>query len=217
MRSFIQRHLEPADILGEALFGLIMALGFTAAVRLGQAEADNRALFISILGCNLAWAIVDGVTYVLGAHFERGRLARMARDVLATPPEADATRQINDELASRLGVLASVEQRNQVAQWALENLRRNPPEAPRLQRGDVLAGVAIALLILLATLPVVVPYLVAPDAFLAVRLSNLIALTELFLLGIWWGRVVGQRPLAIAATLTLIGVALVLMAIALGG
>jgi len=34
MRSFIQRHLNPADRLGEILFGRIMALGFTSAVRL---------------------------------------------------------------------------------------------------------------------------------------------------------------------------------------
>ena len=50
MRAFIQRHLDPADRLGEILFGLIMALGFTGAVRLGHEEADNRALFIGIFG-----------------------------------------------------------------------------------------------------------------------------------------------------------------------
>ena len=32
-RAFIRRHLEPTDRLGEILFGLIMALGFTGAVR----------------------------------------------------------------------------------------------------------------------------------------------------------------------------------------
>ena len=60
MRTFIQRYLAPADRLGEILFGLIMALGFTGAVRLGHEKADNRALFVGIFGCNLAWAIVDG-------------------------------------------------------------------------------------------------------------------------------------------------------------
>src|SRR5438445_12851128 len=37
-----------------------MALGFTGAVRLGEEEANNRALFIGILGCNLAWAKICG-------------------------------------------------------------------------------------------------------------------------------------------------------------
>ena len=72
MRTFIERYLDPATRLGEILFGLVMALGFTGAVRLGYEEADNRALFVGIFGCNLAWAIVDGVMYVLTALFERG-------------------------------------------------------------------------------------------------------------------------------------------------
>jgi len=35
IRDLIGRYLDPADRLGEILFGLIMALGFTGAVRLG--------------------------------------------------------------------------------------------------------------------------------------------------------------------------------------
>jgi hypothetical protein len=88
MATFIQRYLEPADRLGEILFGLIMALGFTGAVRLGVEDADNRTLFISILGCNIAWAIVDGVMYVLTALFEQGRKALLVRDVRAAPSES---------------------------------------------------------------------------------------------------------------------------------
>jgi len=116
MRSFIQRNLDPADRLGEILFGLIVALGSTGAVRLGREEADN---------------------YVL--------------------------------------------------------------------------------VILLATFPVIVPYLVVSNPSLAVRLSNLIALTLLFLLGAWWGRVNGGSPMRIASGLTLLGIALVLVTISLGG
>src|SRR5512144_2724238 len=98
MRDFLQRYLDPADRLGEILFGLIMALGFTGAVRLEHEKADNRALFIGIVGCNLAWAIVDGVMYVLTALFERGRKTRLVRDVLAAPSEATARQCIADEL-----------------------------------------------------------------------------------------------------------------------
>ncbi len=72
-------------------------------------------------------------------------------------------------------------------------------------------------MIVLATFPIVAPYLVVSDPNLAVRLSHLIALSLLFLLGAWWGRVVGGRSIRIAAGLTLVGVALVLITIALGG
>jgi hypothetical protein len=60
------------------------------------------------------------------------------------------------------------------------------------------------MIILLATLPVVVPFLTPADPNIAVRISNGVALTELFLLGMWWGRMVGGSPLRVAAGLTLL-------------
>ena len=84
-------------------------------------------------------------------------------------------------------------------------------------RDDVLGGVAVALVIVLATLPIVVPYLVVSDPNLAVRSSNLVALTLLFLLGVRWGQIVGGRAIRIASGLTVLGAALVLITIALGG
>jgi hypothetical protein len=65
MRSFIQRDLDPADRLDEIRFDLIIALGFTAVVRLGTEEPDSRELFVAILGCNLAWGVVDGVMFAM--------------------------------------------------------------------------------------------------------------------------------------------------------
>jgi hypothetical protein len=217
MRAFIRRYLDPADRLGEILFGLIMALGITGAVRLGRAEADNRALFTDIFGCNLAWAVVDGVMYVLGGLFDRGRKARLMRDVLKAPSEAAALERIGNEFDGPLMDLTTPAERAQLSHWVLAVLRRDPPVVPTLHRDDVLGGVAAGLLIVLATFPIVLPYLVVPDPNLAVRISNLIALTLLFLVGAWWGRVVGGHPIRIAAGLTLVGLTLVLLTIALGG
>jgi len=217
MRAFVQRYLDPADRLGEVLFGLIMALGLTGAVRLGHEAADNRALFVGIFGCNLAWAIVDGAMYVLTGIFERGRKARLFREVLRAPSEEAALQRIGAELDGPLLELTTAEERSQLHRWILAVLRRAHPEAPPLHRDDLLGGVAVALVIVLATFPIVVPYLVVSNPNLAVRLSNLIALTMLFLLGAWWGRVVGGRSLPIASGLTLLGMTLVLVTIALGG
>jgi hypothetical protein len=217
LTAFIRRHLGPADRLGEVLFGLIMALGFTGAVRLGHAEADNRSLFVGIFGCNLAWAIVDGVMYVLGELFERGRRARVIRDVRAAPTDAEALDRVARELDWPLPALTSPEERRQIHQWVLDAARRQRPAPPRLRAEDLLGGAAVALLIVLATLPVVVPFLLVPDPNYAVRVSNLTALGLLFLLGSWWGRAVGTSPWRVGLGLTVVGVILVLITIALGG
>jgi len=217
MRAFIHRHLDPADRLGEVLFGLIMALGFTGAVRLGREEADNMALFIGIFGCNLAWAIVDGVMFVLTELFERGRQARATRDVLAAPNEEVALKRIDEELGGPLLALTSPQERQQVLRRVLELLRGNKPEQPSVRGKDLMGGVAVALIIILATLPVVIPFLILRNPYVAVRVSNLVALTQRVLLGAGWGRMVGGSPLRIAGGLTLVGVVLVLITIVLGG
>jgi VIT1/CCC1 family predicted Fe2+/Mn2+ transporter len=217
MSDFIRRHLDPVDRLGEMLFGLVMALGFTGAVRLGLDEADNRTLFVGILGCNLAWAIVDAVMYVLGTVFEQGRKARLVRQVRLAPREAAALQLIEDEFDDRLAPLLAHDERAQFYRSVLIAVRRAASEPPRLRREDVLGGAAVALIILVATLPVVFPYLVIADANLAVRVSNAIALALLFLLGLRWGHLVGGRPWGIATGLTAIGIVLVLITIALGG
>ena len=72
MRTFIKTHLDPVDRLGEVVFSLIMALGFIGACRLELSEPDNRAMLIGVFGCNLAWAIVDGVMLVFAALSRAG-------------------------------------------------------------------------------------------------------------------------------------------------
>ena len=217
MCGFFQRYLDPAGRLGEILFGLIMALGFTGAVRLGWEEPDNRALFIGIFGCNLAWAIVDGVMYVLGELFERSRKVRLFREVSSAKSDAAALQKIAEELDGPLFELTSAEEREQIHRWVLEILRRQQPSIPGIRREELLGGVAVALIILVATFPIVVPYLVLRDPHLAVRASNAVALVLLFLLGMRWGRIVGSSPVRVAAGLTLVGLILVGITIVLGG
>ena len=120
VRAFIHRNLEPVDRLGEVLFGLIMALGFTGAVRLGMEEPNNRDLFISIFGCNLAWGIVDGVMFAMTALFERGHKARFVKDVVEASTEQEAMGRIGEEFGDRLSGLITAEERERLYRQVLE-------------------------------------------------------------------------------------------------
>jgi VIT1/CCC1 family predicted Fe2+/Mn2+ transporter len=217
MRSFIKRHLEPVERLGEVLFGLIMALGIIGAVRLEQDEPENRALFIGIFGCNLAWAIVDGVMFVLTTNFQRGSKARLMRDVQAAPTETAALARIAEELGGPLMQLTTDAERAQLYGSVLNIIRRGVPEESQWQAKDFLGAAAVALIIMIATFPVVLPYLIVSNPYHAVRISQWIALAELFWLGLWWGRMVGRNPILLAAGLTLVGGILVIVTILLGG
>src|SRR6185503_6797067 len=71
----IHRYLDPDESLGELLFGLIMALTVTLGVRLlsSQDALKPHELAVALIGCNVAWGIIDGVLYLLGSLFSRGQ------------------------------------------------------------------------------------------------------------------------------------------------
>ena len=217
MLAFILDRLDAVNRLGEILFALIMALGFTGACRLGLDKPDNRELFGGILGCNLAWAIVDGAMYAMTALFERGRRARLLRMVLKAPTQDDALRRIDKELGDRFKSLTTEVERRQIYGWVMAMARRGTHEPARLYREDVEGGAAVALVILLATMPVVIPFLIFRDPQVAVRASNLVAIALLFCVGCWWGQEIGANRLRVGVGLMLVGVLLVLIAVVLGG
>ena len=56
--------LSPVDRVSEVLFGLFMALTFVGAVSVAESGREQiRELFITSVGCNLAWGLVDAVMY----------------------------------------------------------------------------------------------------------------------------------------------------------
>jgi VIT1/CCC1 family predicted Fe2+/Mn2+ transporter len=105
----------------------------------------------------------------------------------------------------------------------LEALRRSlvehpsPPVRPRLGRDDFKGALGVFLLVVAATFPVVVPFILFDQAALAVRVSNLVALVMLFIAGwilaVHAGGSRWQGGTAMAAT----GAVLVAAIMALGG
>lgn len=99
----------------------------------------------------------------------------------------------------------------------LHSARASDRAPPRIQRKDILGGFAVGLLIIVATMPIVVPFLIFSNQRIAIWVSNATALALLFWVGNWWGRTVGANPLRIGAGVTSVGLTLVLITIAFGG
>jgi len=82
--ALISRYLDPATALSEVLFGLIMTLTFTLSAGLlieDGGRAGARELLIAVVGCNIAWGIIDGALFLVGQLFDRGRLQRLGRSI----------------------------------------------------------------------------------------------------------------------------------------
>jgi VIT1/CCC1 family predicted Fe2+/Mn2+ transporter len=220
MRSvhrFVNRHVNKADTMAEMIFGLVMALGVTAAIRLGTDDLSRRELFVSVTGCNVAWGIVDGVVLVLMRLFERGRVSRVVRNARAAPDDERAFAIMEEELAPEVVELMNPDERERMKTLALGLLARARPKPVRMERGDFMHGIAAGLLVILPTIPVVLPYLVFRDVLTAVRVSYGVALVLLFLIGWRWAQIVGGRPWRIGGSLILLGIVLVGITTALGG
>src|ERR1044072_5977705 len=94
-----KRVLEPAERIAEVLFGLIMVLTFTGSLSVAEAgRAGAGAMLVVPLGCNLAWAVIDGIFYLMGCLAEKGRNLATFRAVLAAETHEDARQLLVDAL-----------------------------------------------------------------------------------------------------------------------
>jgi hypothetical protein len=209
------RVLDPMERISETLFGLIMALTFICS--LGVATSENikiQTMLIGVLGCNLAWGIVDGGLYLLARINERGVKNLTLRAIRQAPDAETAQRVIADALPPELVSVLPAEQLELMRQKVLQSPES---ERPKLTRHDWTGALGLCLLSFLATFPVVIPFIFVGDAKLALRVSYAVAIAMLFGCGYAFGVRSGIRPWAAGLSMVAVGSALVGIAVALGG
>lgn len=210
------RALDPIDRVSEVLFGLIMVLTFTGSLSVVEAgRAEVREMLVGALGCNFAWGVIDALLFLMGGLAEKGRGLLAWHGVRAAAAAEDGRRIIASALSP---VVASL-----LGPAELEAMRERlvalpaPPVRPRLDAEAWKGALGIFLLVFVSTLPVVVPFLVTQDAYRALRISNAVAVTMLFVCGYAFGRLTRYHAWAMGGAMVLLGSALVGMTMALGG
>ena len=208
--------LEPVERLSEILFGLIMALTITGAVSVATADRFAiRTMLFAALGCNIAWGIIDAGMYLMARLGERGRNVLAVHAIRKTANREEAHRMVADELPPLLAPAFQPEQ--------LELIRERIKTIPAadlssgLTRRDWQGALGVCFIVILSTFPVVIPFIVIADARLALRVSNALAVISLFLCGFLFGRHAGLQPLTTGLVMVGVGIALVSVAVALGG
>jgi hypothetical protein len=211
-----KRVLDPIDRVSEVLFGLIMVLTFTGSLSVAQAgREDVRTMLVGALGCNLAWGVIDGVFFLMGCFAEKARDLTTYRAVRSARDPQDAQGLI---AASLPPTFASVLQTQELEaiRLRLKELP-TPPDRVRLRSEDWLGAIGVFLLVFVATFPVLIPFIVMHDAVTALRVSNAIAISMLFMLGYALGRSAGRRPVLVGVSMVVLGAVLVALTMALGG
>jgi hypothetical protein len=213
-------YLKPSESLTEVVAGLIMALTFTlgASVLSGGGADGARAALVGAIGCNAAWGIIDGVLYMMASTFDRNRRLRLSRAIASAADEAAALAAIRRELDPYLVSVTRVEDREQLYRSIRNELvqRRLPPHRG-LVRDDLMGAIEIFCLVFAAALPAALPLLIVDHPWLALRLSNLLVVGLLFVVGYHWAKYVDANPWSAGLGLLSLGLAMVAVAIPLGG
>jgi hypothetical protein len=131
-----------------------MVLTATCSLSVAQAgRAEVRVMFISALGCSVAWGIVDAVMYLVSRLAERRQKIDVLRTLRTAADSGEARRLVAAAVPPEIASL--------VRPLEDEDLLRRVKELPSL-RSVLLTPrtgtVAIFLLVVLSTPPVAVPF-----------------------------------------------------------
>lgn len=207
--------LDPIDRVMEVIFGLLMAMTFTGTISVATSgQEEERTMLIAALGCNLAWGLADAVIYLLRTLIERTRNRTLFARLREGADAATGQALVADVLPPRFATAVGTE--------GLELLRRlveatDSAVQPRLAWDDFKGALGVFLLVVLATFPPVVPFLLLEQTGLAVRLSNLVGIAVLFVAGWILARYAGVKPWHGGLAIAVIGTLLITAIIALGG
>jgi hypothetical protein len=217
MKRLVPRYLDPASRLGEILFGLIMVLTFTLAAGFAvpQDRAGVRELLVAAIGCNVAWGIIDAVMYLMNCLTVRAGKIRLIRAVQANPEGALAL--VQDEFQPELQELLRPEDVQALSHNILEHIGRAPIVKNQLTRNDIYGAIACFWLVFVSALPAALPFVFLSQPRFALRVSNFLLVALLFVVGYKWAGYVGTNRLTTGSVMVGLGLALVGIAIVLGG
>ncbi|MCP1625929.1 VIT1/CCC1 transporter family protein [Pseudomonas nitroreducens] len=216
-RGTWQRVLEPIDRITEVIFGLLMAMTFIGSLSVATSGREEvRTMLIAALGCNLAWGLADAVIFLMRTWTERTRSRTLMERLQGSSDPRDGQGLIAAELPPRI---ATAVRADGLEMLRLHLLREAAGAAApaRIGWADIKGALATFLLVVLATFPLVIPFLLIDQTGPAIRASNAVALVMLFISGWMLARYSGGSPWAGGIALAVVGTALLFAIIALGG
>jgi hypothetical protein len=211
-----ERVLEPLERISEVLFGLIIMLTFTCSLRFTRLDQGSvHTMLWGAISCSVAWGLIDAVFYILGCLSERGHNLILLRQVRTTADPQEAKEIIAGAMPPVLAANIREEEFERL-RWKLKELPE-PPIRPPIVKHDLQGAAAVFILAFGSIFPVIIPFTFMTNARLALHISNGIAIVLLFLAGYALGRYAAPHPWRVGVAMVILGVAMVGLAIALGG
>ena len=218
LRKFPENYLSPEDRLSEILFGLIMVLAIICATEIGlrQDEAGVRTMIIAAIGCNVAWGIVDAVTFVLGDLLNRARYGILVSK-LKSLDEKEAFSLLEKEIGPSTDLILDESGKKRAFSEVIRSAPQLHPKKFHVSKDLILGAFACFLLVFVSTFPVLIPFFFMQNLRLATRVSNLIAIVMLFVLGYVCAKYTNQNRWKLGLVMMILGITIVIVTVLLGG
>lgn len=212
----LKQVMDPQERMAELLFGLIMVLTCTGSLSVATAgDAQVHTMLIGALGSNLAWGLVDAIFFLMGSLAGKGRDLAIYKAVRKATDLSKARRAIADKLPRPVAAVLEPTELEAIRRRLIE--LPEPPKVARLELADLQGALGVFLIVFLSTFPVVMPFIFMRDVSRALRVSNGIAITTLFIAGAAYGRSLGRSPWGFGVWMVVFGSVLVALIMGLGG
>ena len=116
-----------------------------------------------------------------------------------------------------MGITVDPSERADLYRRMVRYVRASEARPRGVVRADLWGAIASFWLVFFGSIPAAVPFLFIDDAWIALRVSNAILISLLFIAGYRWAAYTALRPWLTGLVFMVTGVALVAIAIALGG
>ncbi len=209
-------YLRPDERFAEIIFGLVMTLSITGTMSVARGGTEDVGVMLwAVLGCNIAWGIIDGMLYLLLAVSEKGRGYSLYRLVTRTKDQRQAQTVIAEELPPVVAGVLTTEELETIRQ-RLASLP-DQPGVKMITRDEIGGTIAVFFFVVLSCIPVLIPFVLIHEPLPALRTSNAVAIVMLYLGGHALARYAGLSKFKTGITMVVLGMAMVGLTIALGG
>ena len=169
------------------------------------------------IGCNVAWGIIDAVMYLMDCITVRTGKMRFLKAVQRAPDAPETLKLIQQEIEPEIQELIGREQAEALSRAILKHIAHVRVTKRTLTKDDLYGAVACFWLVFLSCLPAAVPFLIFSRPHFALRVSNFLLIALLFVVGQMWARYVGTNRFVTGSVMVIVGLALVGVAVLLGG
>ena len=209
----IQEHLSQGDVQVEMLCVVIMVLVMIGYLKWSLVQEGfnfQKVMLLVPLGCNAAWGIIDGIMYVLVNLRERGKKSKLLSLIKSAKDQDEALAIIKGEYDLAFIDLLNKDTQVNIYEELLKRLTTESIEKPKgISKKDLRVILETFLIVSLTGVPLVIPFILSSDVWLAIRVSHIIGLVMLFCIGYWWAKLASRHKIRSALALTALGVLIV--------